>query len=54
MGSRGSVIPFSSKIKNHESILPITSNSMTRFNISLIEGVNMVLWALKIQLVVKF
>ena len=48
MGSRGSVIPFFlQKIKNHESILPITSNSMTRFNISLIEGVNMVLWALE-------
>ena len=27
--------------------MPITSNSMTRFNISLIEGVKMVLWALK-------
>ncbi len=48
MGSRGSVIPFFlQKIKNHERILPITSNSMTRFNISLIEGVNMVLWALE-------
>ena len=48
MGSRGSVIPFFlQKIKDHERILPITSNSMTRFNISLIEGVNMVLWALE-------
>ncbi len=48
MGSRGSVIPFFlQKIKNHERVLPITSNSMTRFNIPLIEGVNMVLWALK-------
>ena len=48
MGSRGSVIPFFlQKIKNHERILPITSNSMTRFNISLIDGVNMVLWALE-------
>ena len=48
MGSRGSVIPFFlKKINNHERILPITSKSMTRFNISLIEGVNMVLWALE-------
>ncbi len=48
MGSRGSVIPFFlKKIKNNERILPITSNSMTRFNISLNEGVNMVLWALQ-------
>ena len=48
MGSRGSVIPFFlQKIKDNEKILPITSDSMTRFNISLIEGVNMVLWALK-------
>ena len=48
MGSRGSVIPFFlQKIKNHERTLPITSNSMTRFNIPLIEGVNMVLWALE-------
>ena len=48
MGSRGSVIPFFlQKIKNHEKTLPITSNSMTRFNISLQEGVKMVLWALK-------
>ncbi len=48
MGSRGSVIPFFlNKIKKNEKILPITSKFMTRFNISLIEGVNMVLWALK-------
>ena len=48
MGSRGSVIPFFlQKIKINERILPITSSSMTRFNISLIEGVNMVLWALE-------
>jgi UDP-N-acetylglucosamine 4,6-dehydratase len=46
MGSRGSVIPFFlSKIKT--GCLPITDPQMTRFNISLDEGVEMVLWALE-------
>ena len=45
MGSRGSVIPFFLKMKN-EGILPITDHRMTRFNISLDDGVDMVLWAL--------
>ncbi|NBU70249.1 MAG: UDP-N-acetylglucosamine 4,6-dehydratase (inverting) [Bacteroidetes bacterium] len=46
MGSRGSVIPFFlEKAKTGE--LPITDPMMTRFNITLQEGVNMVLWALK-------
>ncbi len=46
MGSRGSVIPFFlEKAKN--GTLPITDPQMTRFNISLNEGVNMVLWALE-------
>jgi FlaA1/EpsC-like NDP-sugar epimerase len=45
MGSRGSVIPFFlQKAKTGE--LPITDSGMTRFNISLQEGVDMVLWAL--------
>ena len=45
MGSRGSVIPFFlEKAKTGE--LPITDPKMTRFNISLEEGVKMVLWAL--------
>lgn len=45
MGSRGSVIPFFlHKAKTGE--LPITDPAMTRFNISLKEGVEMVLWAL--------
>ena len=44
MGSRGSVIPyFLEKRKTGE--LPITDPEMTRFNISLREGVDMVLWA---------
>jgi len=46
MGSRGSVIPFF--LKNAKTgVLPITDPSMTRFNISLSEGVDMVLWALQ-------
>ena len=46
MGSRGSVIPFFlQKAKTGE--LPITDPRMTRFNISLQEGVDMVLWALE-------
>ena len=46
MGPRGSVIPFF--LRNaHTGILPITDPSMTRFNISLREGVDMVLWAVK-------
>lgn len=46
MGSRGSVIPFFLK-KARSGVLPITETEMTRFNISLNEGVNMVHWVLK-------
>ena len=46
MGSRGSVIPFFLE-KAKTGFLPITDPSMTRFNISLREGVAMVLWALE-------
>jgi UDP-N-acetylglucosamine 4,6-dehydratase (inverting) len=45
MGSNGSVIPFFIK-KRKEGILPITDPNMTRFNISLSEGVDMVMHAL--------
>jgi len=45
MGSRGSVIPFFLKQAKLGS-LPITDPNMTRFNISLVEGVEMVLWTL--------
>ena len=45
MGSRGSVIPFFLSRKHHE-YLPITDERMTRFNISLSEGVDMVIWSL--------
>ena len=46
MGSRGSVIPFF-RNKAKEGVLPITHRDMTRFNISLAEGVEMVLWAVE-------
>ena len=46
MGSNGSVIPFFLN-KRKEGILPITVDSMTRFNISLQGGVDMVLYALQ-------
>jgi len=45
MGSRGSVIPFFLE-KRKTGVLPITDPAMTRFTISLQEGVEMVLWAL--------
>jgi UDP-N-acetylglucosamine 4,6-dehydratase (inverting) len=46
MGSNGSVIPFFLK-KRESGVLPITDANMTRFNISLTEGVEMVLHALE-------
>lgn len=45
MGSNGSVIPFFLK-KRSEGFLPITDPNMTRFNISLQGGVDMVMHAL--------
>jgi UDP-N-acetylglucosamine 4,6-dehydratase (inverting) len=46
MGSRGSVVPFflAQRANGH---FPITDPAMTRFNISLEDGVEMVLWALE-------
>jgi UDP-N-acetylglucosamine 4,6-dehydratase (inverting) len=46
MGSNGSVIPFFIKKKN-EGKLPITDPEMTRFNISLQGGVDMVMHAIE-------
>jgi UDP-N-acetylglucosamine 4,6-dehydratase/5-epimerase len=46
IGSRGSVIPFFLK-KRSEGKLPVTHLGMTRFNISLDEGVDMVLYAIE-------
>ena len=45
MGSRGSVIPFFLESRK-TGVLPITDPNMTRFNISLQDGVDMVLWAI--------
>jgi UDP-N-acetylglucosamine 4,6-dehydratase/5-epimerase len=45
MGSNGSVIPFFMK-KRKEGVIPITDPEMTRFNISIEDGVKMVLHAL--------
>lgn len=45
MGSNGSVIPFFLN-KKKTGVLPITDESMTRFNISLADGVKMVLHAI--------
>ena len=46
MGSRGSVIPFFQSIK-HKGVLPITDERMTRFMITLEEGVELVWKALE-------
>lgn len=46
MGSRGSVIPFFLE-RRKSGVLPITDSEMTRFNISLQDGVDMVMWALE-------
>tara|TARA_R110002072_G_scaffold1989_3_gene16451 strand:- start:14186 stop:15199 length:1014 start_codon:yes stop_codon:yes gene_type:complete len=46
LGSRGSVVPFFLK-KRKEGVFPITDTEMTRFNITLKEGVEMVLYSLE-------
>jgi UDP-N-acetylglucosamine 4,6-dehydratase (inverting) len=45
MGSNGSVMPFFLK-KRNEGVLPITDTRMTRFNISLEDGCEMVFYAI--------
>jgi len=45
-GSRGSVYPFFDSLKN-KKYFPITDTNMTRFNMSLSDSVNFVLWSLK-------
>jgi UDP-N-acetylglucosamine 4,6-dehydratase len=47
MGSRGSVIPFFINKAKEGTSLPVTHREMTRFNISLEDGVEMVLWAIE-------
>lgn len=46
LGSRGSVVPFFIN-KRKEGRLPITHEGMTRFNITLEEGVDMVMYAIE-------
>jgi UDP-N-acetylglucosamine 4,6-dehydratase (inverting) len=46
MGSRGSVIPFFQSVRPSGSF-PITHPEMTRFNITLQQGVDMVIWAVE-------
>ncbi len=46
MGSRGSIIPFFME-RRKEGVLPVTDPSMTRFNILLEEGVDLVLYAME-------
>jgi len=45
MGSRGSVIPFFLSMRK-SGVLPIMDPRMTRFNISLQQGVDLVLWSI--------
>jgi len=47
MGSRGSVIPFFMEKAKNGNTLPITHKDMTRFNISLEDGVEMVMWTIE-------
>jgi UDP-N-acetylglucosamine 4,6-dehydratase (inverting) len=49
MGSRGSVIPYFLACRD-KGVLPITDPEMTRFNITLQEGVDMVLWSIDASL----
>ena len=49
MGSRGSVIPIFLKLKSEGKPLPITDERMTRFWITLDEGAELVMKALKIM-----
>lgn len=46
IGSRGSVMPFFLE-KKKEGVLPITHKDMTRFNISLDAGVDLILYAIE-------
>jgi UDP-N-acetylglucosamine 4,6-dehydratase/5-epimerase len=47
MGSRGSVIPFFGDLASQGKPLPITHLDMTRFNISLDDAVEMVVWSIE-------
>lgn len=45
LGSRGSVIPYFLKMRK-EGVLPVTHENMTRFNITLNEGIELVMYAI--------
>jgi UDP-N-acetylglucosamine 4,6-dehydratase/5-epimerase len=47
MGSRGSVIPFFGTLASQGKPLPITHKDMTRFNISLEDAIEMVVWSIE-------
>ncbi len=47
MGSRGSVMPYFIKTAKNGGVIPITHKDMTRFNISLEDAVEMVMWAIE-------
>jgi UDP-N-acetylglucosamine 4,6-dehydratase (inverting) len=47
MGSRGSVIPFFIEKSRQNEEMPVTDSRMTRFNITLDKGVELVLFAMK-------
>jgi UDP-N-acetylglucosamine 4,6-dehydratase/5-epimerase len=47
MGSRGSVLPIFLEQQKKQNFFTITDKQMTRFNISLIEACEMVLWSIK-------
>ncbi len=47
LGSRGSVVPFFIQQKKKGATLPVTHEDMTRFNITLEEGVDLVLYAIE-------
>ena len=49
LGSRGSVIPYFLKMKKEGKPIPITDERMTRFSITLSEGVDLVLKALDLM-----
>ncbi len=49
MGSRGSVIPIFIKNKN-KNVLPVTDLNMTRFNITLEEGINFVIKSINLMI----
>ena len=49
LGSRGSVLDIFKKCKNNNATFPITDKNMTRFNITLNEGVSFVIKSLEIN-----